>query len=159
VSITHPEMKRFFMTIPEAVHLVLQAGGIGRGGELFVLKMGDPLRIVELVEDLVRLSGLTVGEIPIVYTGLRPGEKLEEALWEKDAVVEETEHPEVLRVTEPEAPRPAFAAQVDALVAAAAAGDVARLESLLANLIAATAADSTGPAVDSTVSVVAAQPR
>src|SRR5262249_45562678 len=100
VSVTHPDMKRFFMTIPEAVHLVVQAGGMGRGGELFVLKMGQPLRIVQLAEDLIRLSGLTVEEIPIVYTGLRPGEKLEERLWEEGAVIEDTPHPEVLRVRE-----------------------------------------------------------
>jgi FlaA1/EpsC-like NDP-sugar epimerase len=138
VLITHPEMKRFFMTIPEAVHLVLQAGGIGQGGELFVLKMGEPLRIVQLVEDLIRLSGLTVEEIPIVYTGLRPGEKLQESLWEEGALIEETEHPEVLRVSEPDGFTPdRLAAQVDALVAAAAAGDVSGLEALLADLISA----------------------
>jgi FlaA1/EpsC-like NDP-sugar epimerase len=101
VSITHPEMKRFFMTIPEAVHLVLQAGGIGRGGELFVLKMGDPLRIVELVEDLVRLSGLAVGEIPIVYTGLRPGEKLSETLWAEAERPRKGPHPLITHVLVP----------------------------------------------------------
>ena len=73
VYITHPDMKRFFMTIPEAVHLVLQAGAMGSGGELFVLKMGEPLRIVELAQDLIRLSGPGAQEVSIVYTGLRPG--------------------------------------------------------------------------------------
>ena len=100
VTLTHPEMKRFFMTIPEAVHLVLEAGGMGRGGELFVLKMGEPVRIVDLAEDLIKLSGLTLEEVPIVYTGIRSGEKLEEALWEKGAATESTSHPEVLRVIE-----------------------------------------------------------
>jgi FlaA1/EpsC-like NDP-sugar epimerase len=93
-------MKRFFMTIPEAVHLVLQAGGMGRGGELFVLKMGEPLRIVELAEDLIRLSGLTPEDVPIVYTGLRAGEKLQESLWEESARVAPTSHPDVLQVNE-----------------------------------------------------------
>ena len=100
VYVTHPDMKRFFMTIPEAVHLVLQAGGMGRGGELFVLKMGEPLRIVELAEDLIRLSGLSPEDVPIVYTGLRAGEKLQESLWEESATVAPTSHPEVLQVTE-----------------------------------------------------------
>ena len=100
IYITHPDMRRFFMTIPEAVHLVLHAGAMGKGGELFVLKMGEPLRVVDLAQDLVRLSGLSLEDIPIVYTGLRPGEKLEEALWEQGAAVEATAHPEVLRVTE-----------------------------------------------------------
>lgn len=101
VLITDPEMRRFFMTIPEAVHLVLQAGGMGRGGELFVLRMGEPVRIVDLVHDLIRLSGLDPDEIPIEFTGIRPGEKLEESLWEQDAEVADTEHPDVLQVTEP----------------------------------------------------------
>jgi FlaA1/EpsC-like NDP-sugar epimerase len=102
VTLTHPEMKRFFMTIPEAVHLVLEAGGMGRGGELFVLKMGEPVRIVDLAEDLIKLSGLTLEEVPIVYTGIRTGEKLEEALWEQGAATESTSHPDVLRVIEPD---------------------------------------------------------
>ncbi len=100
VTLTHPEMKRFFMTIPEAVHLVLEAGGIGRGGELFVLKMGEPVRIVDLAEDLIKLSGLTLEDVPIVYTGIRQGEKLEEALWETGAATESTPHPDVLKVIE-----------------------------------------------------------
>jgi FlaA1/EpsC-like NDP-sugar epimerase len=100
ITITHPDVKRFFMTIPEAVHLVLQAGGMATSGELFVLNMGTPVAIAELAGDLVRLSGLDPGDIPIVFTGLRPGEKLEEQLWETGAVVEATSHPEVLIVKE-----------------------------------------------------------
>ena len=104
VTITHPEMRRFFMTIPEAVHLVLQAGGMGTGDDLFVLDMGEPIRIVDLAEDVIKLSGFSLDEIPIVYTGMRPGEKLTEALWEPEARIEPTEHPEVLRVNESAAP-------------------------------------------------------
>lgn len=102
ITVTHPEMTRFFMTIPEAVHLVLQAGGLGVGGELFVLNMGDPVRIVDLARDLIKLSGYEADEIPIVYTGIRAGEKLHEALWEGDAVIKPTAHPDILRVDEPE---------------------------------------------------------
>jgi FlaA1/EpsC-like NDP-sugar epimerase len=124
ICITHPDMKRFFMTIPEAVHLVLQAGGMGRGGELFVLNMGEPLRVVELAEDLVRLSGLNPDDVPIVYTGLRPGEKLEEALWETGATVSETSHPGVLQVTEePPTDFDAFSRLVDTLSMAARQGN------------------------------------
>ena len=104
ITITHPEMTRFFMTIPEAVHLTLQAGGLGSGGELFVLNMGKPVRILDLAQDLIKLSGYEPGEIPITYTGIRPGEKLHEALWERDAVLHATSHPDILRVEEAEHP-------------------------------------------------------
>ena len=136
ISITHPDMKRFFMTIPEAVHLVLQAGGMGKGGELFVLKMGEPLPIVQLAEDLIRLSGVEPGDVPIVFTGLRPGEKLEESLWEDGAVVEDTDHPEVLQVTESttiEGER--LGTLVEALNRAAVQGDRERIHATLAEIV------------------------
>jgi FlaA1/EpsC-like NDP-sugar epimerase len=133
ISITHPEMKRFFMTIPEAVHLVVQAGGIGKGGELFVLKMGEPMAIVQLAEDLIRLSGLTVDEIPIVFTGLRAGEKLEEALWEEGAIVEDTVHPDVMRVIETQIHTPVtLATWIETLRGAVRTGDAGRIQAVLA---------------------------
>jgi FlaA1/EpsC-like NDP-sugar epimerase len=124
------------MTIPEAVHLVLQAGGLAGGGELFVLNMGEPVRIVQLAEDLVRLSGLSVAEIPIVFTGLRPGEKLTEELWEEGALVEPTSHPEVLRVTEHDSSDGRdLSRSLESLAAAARSGDRMRLEAALAQWI------------------------
>jgi len=136
ITITHPNMKRFFMTIPEAVHLVLQAGGLSFGGELFVLNMGQPVAILQLAEDLLRLSGLTTSEIPVVFTGLRPGEKLEERLWEPDAVVRPTAHPEVLRVEEQDpVSLDGLTRALPELAAAAESGDRMRLEATLAQLI------------------------
>jgi FlaA1/EpsC-like NDP-sugar epimerase len=136
ITITHPDVKRFFMTIPEAVHLVLQAGGLSSGGELFVLNMGEPVRIVELAEDLIRLSGLSAADIRIVFTGLRPGEKLEEELWEEDALVEQTTHPEVIRVTEHDPIDGSLLARsLESLAAAANSGDRLRLEAALAQWI------------------------
>jgi FlaA1/EpsC-like NDP-sugar epimerase len=100
VTVTHPDVRRYFMTIPEAVHLILQAGGIGTGGELFVLDMGEPVRLRDMAADMIRLSGLTEEEIPMVYTGLRPGEKLDEILWEPEASVEPTARGDIRRVRE-----------------------------------------------------------
>jgi FlaA1/EpsC-like NDP-sugar epimerase len=101
ITITHPEMKRFFMTVPEAVHLVMQASSMGAAGDLFVLKMGKQIRIVDLAEDLIRLSGLEPGkDIQIQFTGIRPGEKLSEELWDVGLNYTETEHPDIVRVEE-----------------------------------------------------------
>jgi len=103
LRVTHPEMERYFMTIPEAVHLILQASTFGGKGEVYMLDMGKPVRIVDLAEDLVRLSGLEPGEdIRIEFSGLRPGEKLSEQLWEEGADYLSTDHPDIRRVIEPE---------------------------------------------------------
>ena len=103
VTITHPEMERYFMTIPEAVHLVLQASAFEECGQVYMLEMGDPVRILDLAHDLIRLSGLEPQEdISIEFSGLRPGEKLSEQLREAGADYETTAHADIHRVIEPE---------------------------------------------------------
>ncbi len=105
VTVTHPQIVRYFMTIPEAAQLVLQAGLMGRSGQIFVLDMGEPVKIVELARMLIRLSGKTEQEIPITYIGLRPGEKLFEELLADDETTEPTPHPK-LRVAKTSGQRP-----------------------------------------------------
>jgi FlaA1/EpsC-like NDP-sugar epimerase len=96
VTVTHPEMRRYFMTIPEASQLVLQAGVMGQGGEIFILDMGEPVRIADLARDLITLSGLTPGEdVEITFTGIRPGEKLFEELAVNDEAATRTRHPKI----------------------------------------------------------------
>ncbi len=96
VTVTHPEMKRYFMTIPEASQLVLQAATMGKGGEIFILDMGEPVKIVDLAKDLIALSGLRVGEdIELQFTGIRPGEKLFEELSVADEQADKTAHPKI----------------------------------------------------------------
>ncbi len=96
VTVTHPEMKRYFMTIPEAVQLVLQAAVLGQGGETFMLDMGEPVKIVDLARDVIELSGLEVGrDIEIVFTGIRPGEKLYEDLFAPGQTYQRTAHEKI----------------------------------------------------------------
>jgi FlaA1/EpsC-like NDP-sugar epimerase len=103
ITVTHPDIQRFFMTIPESVSLVLQASILGKGGEVMVLDMGEPVRIVNLAEDLIRLHGLTPHvDIDIVFTGLRPGEKLFEELLATDEGTIATKHEKVFIVKERE---------------------------------------------------------
>jgi FlaA1/EpsC-like NDP-sugar epimerase len=96
VTVTHPDIERYFMTIPEAARLVIQAGTMGTGGEVFVLDMGEPVRIADLARDMIRLSNLEEGrDIEIRFTGLRPGEKLYEELFKGEESLQKTRHPKI----------------------------------------------------------------
>ncbi|HXF97805.1 MAG TPA: nucleoside-diphosphate sugar epimerase/dehydratase, partial [Gaiellaceae bacterium] len=116
VTVTHPEMTRYFMTIPEAVQLVIQAGAMGGRGQVYVLDMGEPVRILELAETMIRLSGKEPGtEIPIEFIGARPGEKLHEELWSEDEQVTPSAHQAILLVTRPPIDAAWLAAELDEL--------------------------------------------
>ena len=96
VTVTHPDMMRYFMTIPEASQLVMQAAAMGKGGEIFVLDMGEPVKIIDLAYDLIRLSGLVPDvDVKVEFTGMRPGEKLFEELGFNDEKMERTTHPKI----------------------------------------------------------------
>ncbi len=95
VTVTHPEITRYFMSIPEAAQLVLQAGSMGKGGEIFVLDMGEPVKIAELAQDMIRLSGRSADDVRVVFTGLRPGEKLYEEVLADSEETRATHHPKL----------------------------------------------------------------
>jgi FlaA1/EpsC-like NDP-sugar epimerase len=97
VTVTHPLMERYFMTIPEACQLVLQAASMGQGGEIYILDMGEPVKILDLARQLIRLSGLRPDhDIPICFTGIRPGEKLFEELFLREECAQQTQQPRIL---------------------------------------------------------------
>jgi FlaA1/EpsC-like NDP-sugar epimerase len=96
ITVTHPEITRYFMSIPEAAKLVMQAGLMGKGGEIFVMDMGEPVRIVDLAKDMIKLSGFHEDDIKIEFSGLRPGEKLYEELLADDEKTLPTSHKKLL---------------------------------------------------------------
>jgi FlaA1/EpsC-like NDP-sugar epimerase len=102
IKVTHPEITRYFMTIPEAVSLVLQSSVFGNSGDIFVLDMGTPVRITDLARKMIALAGLSPGDVEIAFTGLRPGEKLYEEISHDVEVVTATPHPKIARLVSPE---------------------------------------------------------
>lgn len=137
VTVTHPEMTRYFMTIPEAVQLVLQSAVLGSGGEVFVLDMGDPVRIMDLAQDLITLSGLEVGvDIDITTVGMQPGEKLYEELFIPGEIYNRTVHQKVyIAANAGSFVKPTLDQSVDQLIEAAERGDAEAILSGLQNLI------------------------
>jgi FlaA1/EpsC-like NDP-sugar epimerase len=145
VTVTHPEMTRYFMTIPEAVSLVVQAGAIGGRGQVFVLDMGEPVRIVDLAQNMIRLSGkeprlpddpaMSARDIPITFVGSRPGEKIHEELWSDNDSVGETTHPKILRLSRPPVDPNWLADQLVELEQLADEGDTLEVVGKLRNIV------------------------
>jgi FlaA1/EpsC-like NDP-sugar epimerase len=145
VTVTHPEMTRYFMTIPEAVSLVVQAGAIGGRGQIFVLDMGEPVKIVDLACNMIRLSGkkpLLPNEpetgprdIAVRFVGSRPGEKLHEALWGEDEAVGETAHPKIMRLSRPPIDEAWLHEQLEELARLADEGDTLEVVAKLGAIV------------------------
>lgn len=136
VTVTHPEITRFFMTIPEASQLILQAGAMGKGGEIYILDMGDPVKITYLAEQMIKLSGRVPGQdIKIVYSGLRMGEKLFEELFYENEIKEVTDHPKILLARHSDIDWSAFPVRITELENACSAFDEEKLHSLLEDMV------------------------
>ncbi len=136
VTVTHQEMTRYFMTTPEAVALVVQAGGIGDQGQIYVLDMGEPVKIVDLARNMIRLSGKEPDrDVAIDFIGARPGEKLHEELWGEDETVSTTHHPKIMRVTRQRVDAEWLEQQLAELERLVEAGDTLGLVSRLASVV------------------------
>lgn len=147
VTVTHPDITRYFMTIPEAVSLILQAATMGRGGEIFVLDMGEPVRIADLARQMIQLSGYRQNEdIEIVYTGLRPGEKLTEELFHAQEELSPTSHPKIMQASSREMNWAMLQAKLADLRAICRAGSVDALRRSLCEIVPEACLESEPPA-------------
>jgi FlaA1/EpsC-like NDP-sugar epimerase len=136
VTVTHPEVTRYFMSIPEAAQLILQAGAMGEGGEIFILDMGEPIRIVDMARDLIRLHGLEPDEdIPIEFTGLRPGEKLYEELITSGEGIVSTGHKKIMVLRGKKRDASALLAQIESLLAIARQGNREAIKKKLQEIV------------------------
>ena len=136
LTVTHPDMTRYFMTIPEAVQLVIQAGALSQGGETFILDMGQPVRIIDLAHDLIRLSGLEPDkDIEIRFTGVRPGEKLFEELSTTSEGIERTTHPKIFTGTYDSPHLPGLRAQLETLATLCKPADPSAIRKALTQLV------------------------
>jgi FlaA1/EpsC-like NDP-sugar epimerase len=136
LTITHPEMRRYFMTIPEAVELVIQASSMGKENEVLMLDMGEPVKIVDLARDLVTLSGLRLDtDIKIQFTGVRPGEKLHEELYLEAETADRTTHPKILVARHGRFDAPRFAASINELRQLVETGDAEGIRRLLGEIV------------------------
>lgn len=152
VTVTHPEMTRYFMTIPEATQLILQAGAMGQGGEIFVLDMGQPIRIAYLAEQMIRLSGMKAGhDIHIEYSGIRPGERLREELFHQDEQMERTRHAKILLARHRPVESDALEDMLGELRAACEEFDEEWIESLVRRLVPEMQTPATSPLADNIV--------
>jgi FlaA1/EpsC-like NDP-sugar epimerase len=133
LTVTHPEMTRYFMTIPEASSLVVQAGAIGGRGEVYVLDMGEPVRIIDLAENMIRLSGRS--DVRIEFVGTRPGEKLHEELWNDGETVHPTQYPKISRATREPVDPAWLQDELNALDQLVAEGDTLELVSRLTTIV------------------------
>jgi FlaA1/EpsC-like NDP-sugar epimerase len=138
VTVTHPEMTRYFMTIPEAVQLVIQAGAIGGRGQVYVLDMGEPVRIMDLAETMIRLSGKEPGrDIAIELIGARPGEKIQEELWSAHETVTPSTHEAIMLVTRSAIDAGWLAEELDDLARLVDAGETLEIVGRLSSLVGA----------------------
>jgi FlaA1/EpsC-like NDP-sugar epimerase len=136
VTVTHPDVRRFFMSIPEAAQLILQAGAMGEGGEIFILEMGEPIRIVDMARDLIRLHGLEPGkDVAIEFTGLRPGEKLYEELITSGEGIVPTGHEKIMVLRGKTRDAAALLAQIETLLAIARRGNREAIKKKLQEIV------------------------
>lgn len=136
MTVTHPEVTRYFMSIPEAAQLILQAGAMGEGGEIFILDMGEPIRIVDMAGDLIRLHGLEPGkDISIEFTGLRPGEKLYEELITSGEGIVSTDHDKIMVLRGETRDAASLLAQIEILIVIAKKGDADAIRKKLQDIV------------------------